>query len=134
MIYWAAAVILAVVGGVCLRVWLRHRRRRLIASRRLVEKPNSYYSSELVKKQEDRDRWKALDLDDMHPVNREEVERLLEIVDERGVDALSSSDRLFLGNMTRLSFGQSGVPSLPTPQSARASSASPAPSTHRTST
>jgi hypothetical protein len=56
----------------------------------------------LVQNQEDKERWRGVDLADLHPINRDEVERLLEVVDVRGLEALSPKDRLFLDNMTRL--------------------------------
>ena len=89
-----------VVGGVALRaVWVARRRRR-IEERRKVEAPNSYYSSTGVRNQEDRERWGSIDLDRLHPLNQEEVERLLRRIDADGVQALSPKDRLFLDNMT----------------------------------
>jgi hypothetical protein len=69
-----------------------------------VEKPNSHYSSALVKNQEDRERWGKVDLERIHPVNREEVVRLLALADVQGPEALSSRERLFLETMTQLSF------------------------------
>ena len=42
----------------------------------------------------------------LHPLNQEEVVRLLETVDADGVKSLSGRDRLFLDNMTiaRMSY------------------------------
>jgi len=36
----------------------------------------------------------------LHPLNRDEVARLLDVVDQEGIKAISSKDRLFLDNMT----------------------------------
>jgi len=88
------------IGGVVLRLWYRSWRRRRIVARRRVEAPNSHYSSLGVRAQEDRQRWDGIDLPKLHPLNQEEVRRLLELVDADGVKALSGKDRLFLDNMT----------------------------------
>ena len=101
---WITALGFAVLGGIGIRIWYRRWRRARIAARRVVEKPNSHYSSEIVKHQVDRERWETVNLDLIHPVNREEVERLLAVADVQGPEALSTRERLFLENMTRLSF------------------------------
>ena len=36
----------------------------------------------------------------LHPLNREEVQRLLDVVDQEGTSALSGKERVFLDNMT----------------------------------
>lgn len=88
------------MGGVALRLWYKGWRRRRIAAKRRVEAPNSHYSSAGVRSQEDRERWGDIRLTALHPINRDEVVRLLDVVDEEGVKALSVKDRLFLDNMT----------------------------------
>lgn len=88
------------MGGVALRLWYRHWRRRRIAARRRVEAPNSHYSSQGVRNQEDRERWGDIKMTTLHPLNQAEVMRLLEVVDVDGIKALSGKDRLFLDNMT----------------------------------
>jgi len=88
-----------------LRLWYLRWRARKIAARRRVELPNSHYSSQLVQNQLDRERWQDLNLSRLHPVNREEVERLLSMVDALGVDALSPRERVFLDHLTSLRFG-----------------------------
>lgn len=98
---WVPGVVLAVLmGGVALRVGYRAWRRRRIASRRRVEAPNSHYSSQGVRNQEDRERWGSIPVERLHPLNQEEVERLLRRIDNDGIQALSPRDRLFLDNMT----------------------------------
>jgi hypothetical protein len=47
----------------------------------------------------DRERWGRIDLRKLHPLNRDEVLRLLEMADADGVGELSSRDRVFLDNM-----------------------------------
>jgi len=94
------ALFVLVAGGLGLRLWLARWRRRRIAARRRVEAPNSHYSSASVRHQEDRERWGRIDVERLHPLNQDEVRRLLEVIDEDGVTALDSRDRLFLDNMT----------------------------------
>jgi len=101
---WITALALAFLGVIGARIWYRKWRRARVAARRVLEKPNSHYSSAIVKNQVDRERWGTVNLDLIHPVNREEVERLLAVADIQGPDALSNRERLFLENMTRLSF------------------------------
>jgi len=105
MVLWISAILTGFLLSLGLRAWYKRWRRRRTARRRVVEKPNSSYSSDLVRHQVDREMWGKVKLDRLHPLNRTEVERLLELVDTRGPDALSPRDRLFLENMTRVSFG-----------------------------
>lgn len=98
--YLLPALAVMTIGGVTLRLWYRSWRRRRIVARRRVEAPNSHYSSMGVRSQEDRERWGGIMLPTLHPLNQEEVVRLLETVDADGVTALSGRDRLFLDNMT----------------------------------
>ena len=93
------AGMLAGVVGVTTYAVIR-RRRRAVATRR-VEAPNSHYSSRGVRDRDDRERWGRIDLSRLHPINRDEVRRLLGVVDLDGMGALSSKDRVFLDNMTR---------------------------------
>lgn len=102
---WLSGLIIGFLGAVGIRLWYLRWRQSRVASRRVVEKPNSHYSSKLVRDQVDRERWGTVDLSTIHPVNRDEVERLLAVADVQGPDALSSRERMFLENMTRLSFG-----------------------------
>ena len=104
--YLLPALALMTIGGVGLRLWYRSWRRRRAVARRRVEAPNSHYSSKGVRNQEDRERWGDIRLPTLHPLNQEEVVRLLATVDVDGVKALSGRDRLFLDNMTlpRMSY------------------------------
>jgi hypothetical protein len=101
---WLLAVFASVLAGIGLRLWFRRWKRARIAARRIVEKPNSHYSSVIVQNRIARQRWGQVDLDRIHPVNREEVERLLALADIQGPEALSPRERLFLETMTQLSF------------------------------
>jgi hypothetical protein len=94
------ALVVLIAGSVGLRLWLLRLRERRIASRRRVEAPNSHYSSLGVRQLQDRERWGRIDVQHLHPLNRDEVRRLLEVVDANGVGVLSSKERLFLDNMT----------------------------------
>jgi len=105
MAFWVIGLVVAAACCFGLRMAYRRWRARRIAARRIVERPNSFYSSILVKNQVDRTRWGRIDLSRVHPVNREEVERLLAVADTLGVDALSSRERVFLETLTELSFG-----------------------------
>ena len=102
---WVLAFGFFVAALMAVRIGYRQWRRGRIAARRVVEKPNSHYSSAIVKNQVARERWGNVDLDRIHPVNRDEVERLLAVADVQGPDALTSRERLFLETMTQLSFG-----------------------------
>ena len=92
--------VLVGMTGVALLLASRKKRRLAMAARR-VEAPNSHYSSRGVREREDRERWGRIDLSRLHPLNRDEVRRLLAVVDVDGAAALSTKDRIFLDNMTR---------------------------------
>lgn len=95
-----SGIVVLIAGSIGLRLWLRRLRERRIAARRRVEAPNSHYSSVGVRQQEDRERWGRIDLERLHPINRDEVVRLLAVADADGVSVLSTRERLFLDNMT----------------------------------
>lgn len=97
---WIIPFLVGVILGVVLRTWQHGWRRRRSAARRRVELPNSAYSAPGVRNQEDRERWGRIDIRGLHPLNRDEVQRLLDLVDREGIRALSSKDRHFLDNMT----------------------------------
>jgi len=98
--FWIAVLTSVVLAATTLRLWLRQRRERRIAARRRVEAPNSSYSSLGVRNQEDRQRWGDINMPTLHPINQEEVSRLLSVVDSDGITSLSRKDRMFLDNMT----------------------------------
>ena len=89
------------VGGLGLAAWFAGRRRRHAAAARRIEAPNSHYSSRGVRERDDRERWGRIDVARLHPLNQDEVRRLLSLVDVRGVAVLTGKDRVFLDNMTR---------------------------------
>jgi hypothetical protein len=97
-------VILAALLGFAagaVRVLLARRRLR----RRVVEMPNSHYTSPLVRAAEMRHRWHEMDLERIHEINRGEVIRLLGVVDAAGVEALRPDERRFMETMSEL-FGR----------------------------
>jgi hypothetical protein len=89
------------VGGLGIAAWFASRRRRHEASARRVEAPNSHYASRGVVERDDRERWSGIDLARLHPINQDEVRRLLSMADVDGVAVLTGKDRVFLDNMTR---------------------------------
>ncbi len=96
---WVIPFLFGIALGVALRMWHPAWRRRRTPARR-VELPNSAYSAPGVRHQEDRDRWGRIEVHRLHPLNRHEVQRLLDVVDREGIHALSSKERTFLDNMT----------------------------------
>jgi hypothetical protein len=54
-----------------------------------------------VRERDDRERWGGIDLGRLHPLNQDEVRRLLSLVDVQGVSVLTGKDRVFLDNMVR---------------------------------
>ena len=103
MLSWLPAVILAVVlGGFGFRRWWVRRKQSLIAARRVVERPNSFYASQGVQDQEDEEWWRRIRLERLHEVNREYVERLLRQIDGAGVDTLNREERAFMERMANL--------------------------------
>lgn len=120
MLLWLTAALLAAVsGGVALRVWWIRRRERIRAARRVLERPNSYYSSKGVRDQEDTEWYNAIRLDKLHEVNRDEVERLLVQIKATGIDSLRPDERAFLERIANLEaperMGERPVPSTPWP-------------------
>jgi hypothetical protein len=81
---------------------LRLARARQKRKRRVIEMPNSHYTSPQAKFVEARHRWHNIQLDQVHEVNRDEVVRLLAKVDALSADALRPRERAFLDSMTDL--------------------------------
>lgn len=80
-------------------VWVLYRKARKAQKTRRVEAPNSQYKSQYVLDLEAKDRWEAVDLGLLHPVNREEMEVVLAKLRATNVRALSAKERAFLDNM-----------------------------------
>ncbi len=99
MLPWLIALVAGFAGGVGLHAWYRRRRDRRIAARRVVEAPNSSYVSDLVLRRERHDRWAGIVLAALHPLNRDEVEHLMDIVKARGESGLSERQRTFLDTL-----------------------------------
>lgn len=97
-----AIVLLAFALSVGLTAALRVARARRRARRRVVEQPNSHYTSPVVRATETRHRWQGMSLDHIHEINRAEVLRLLARVEATSVDALRPSERSFLDHMAGL--------------------------------
>ncbi len=103
MLSWLWALALAfVIGSVSIRAWWVERKRRIIAERRVVERPNSFYASKAVHNQEDEEWWRRIELDRLHELNREYVERLLGQIDGDGLGTLTRDERAFMERMAKL--------------------------------
>lgn len=96
------AFVLLVVAIFATIAVVRAVRARRRARNRVVERPNSHYTSQLVRERETRHRWHGIDLDRIHEINREEVARLLAKVEAVGVHALRDDERTFLDYMAEL--------------------------------
>lgn len=80
-------------------VWVLYRKARKAQVVRRVEAPNSEYKSPYVADLEAKDRWEAVDLGLLHPVNRDEMTAVLAKLRATNVRALTSAERAFLDNM-----------------------------------
>jgi len=99
-----AFVVVIVAAAALFTVALRRLIRvRARARRRIVEQPNSHYTSPLVRNGEIRHRWQNIDLDRIHEVNRGEVSRLLAKVEASGVESLRETERVFLDQVANIS-------------------------------
>jgi hypothetical protein len=99
LVMGAVAGFAATLGAV--RVARARRKKR----RRVVELPNSHYTSQQARDVEARHRWHNIELDRVHEVNRDEVIRLLAKVDALSADALRPRERVFLDSLTDLTTG-----------------------------
>jgi hypothetical protein len=102
MVLWISALVFVAGVGVGLRVRLRARHRRLVTRQRLVEQPNSYYAAPGVRRLVDLERWGRIQFEQLHPLNRDEVRRLLRLARGAGAEVLAPKERQFLDNMARL--------------------------------
>lgn len=119
LIWLLAAVVSTVVGGALGRWWWINRRASIRGANRILERPNSYYSSKGVRDQEDAEWYDSIDLDKLHEVNRDEIERLIAQIKGAGIDSLRPSDRAFLERIADLDAperkGDRPLPSTPWP-------------------
>ncbi len=92
--------------GAVLYGTVRAMRRRLHQLPRMVEEPNSHFDSKSIRDRELEARWKAIALDQVHEINRDEVRRLIAKAESLGVDALAPRERTFLDHFANL-FGSS---------------------------
>ena len=100
---WLWAVALAVlIGSVSIRAWWVERKKRILVERRVVERPNSFYASKAVHNQEDEEWWRRIELERLHELNREYVERLLRQIEGAGVGTLTKEERAFMERMADL--------------------------------
>ncbi|MGD8278244.1 MAG: hypothetical protein PVH00_09470 [Gemmatimonadota bacterium] len=97
----AVLVILAVAGAVHARI---ERRRRP----RVIEAPNSHYTSKLVLDRDAHERWKAIPIERVHEINQVEVRRLLVKIEEYGIDRLTARERTFLERIAELNPPDNG--------------------------
>lgn len=107
---FALVVVVAAIAtfiAISLRRAIRARSR---ARSRIVEQPNSHYTSPLVRNGEIRHRWQNIDLDSIHEVNRGEVSRLLARVEVSGVDSLREAERVFLDQVANISGNKPPAP------------------------
>lgn len=103
MLSWLASLVMAVViAGVLARRSWKARTARHRAARRVVEAPNSFYASSDVQDQVDAEWYNSIELDRLHEVNREYVERLLGQIRATGVDSLRRDERAFMERMANL--------------------------------
>jgi hypothetical protein len=103
MLSWVSAVALAfLIGSVLIRAWWLERKKRIVAERRVVERPNSFYASKAVHNQEDEEWWRRIELERLHELNREYVERLLRQIEGAGVGTLTKEERAFMERMAKL--------------------------------
>lgn len=120
MLIWLSVLLLSTVAGGALgRRWWIKRRTSIQAANRILERPNSYYSSRDVRDQEDTEWYDSIQLDKLHEVNRDEVERLLVQINGTGIDSLRPSDRAFLERIADLDAperkGERPMPATPWP-------------------
>ncbi len=92
--------IAVLVSSFAVHMWHQESKRRGLPEGRWADAHNSPGSSSGVHSREDRERWGDIDLEELHPLNRDEVRRLLDLLDADGAGSLSARDRLFLDNMT----------------------------------
>jgi hypothetical protein len=109
-----------IVAALVMAVTVRRVRAHARARRRVVERPNSHYTSQLVRDGEARHRWQNIPLEHVHEVNRGEVVRLLGKVEAGGIESLAPGERVFLDQ-----FVPTAAPESPLDPPARSGSVAP---------
>ncbi len=79
-------------GGYAFLKWVEIRS----PARRFKKKVEQSAQRPSAGKREDLKRWKRIRREEMHPVNQEELDRVFEKIDERGVSSLTPEERAFL--------------------------------------
>ena len=102
MLSWLAAALALLIGCVSMRAWWVERKKRIIAEHRVVERPNSFYASKAVHNQEDEEWWRRIELERLHELNREYVERLLRQIEAAGVGTLTKDERAFMERIAKI--------------------------------
>jgi hypothetical protein len=103
-----ALLVLAVASAVHARIERRKRPR-------VIEAPNSHYTSKLVLDRDAHERWKEIPLERVHEINRGEVSRLLVKIEEYGIDRLTARERNFLERIAELNPPDRSRPDRPRP-------------------
>lgn len=99
---WLTATLSAAIVIVVLSVRAIIRRVARKRQPRMVEKPNSHYTSQLVLDNDSSTRWRSIPLENMHEINRGEVKRLIVKLDEYGIEGMTKRERMFLDRMAEL--------------------------------
>lgn len=92
-------ILLALDTAALVTMSILYRKAKRAGKVRRVEGPNSQYKSPYVLELETKERWESMNLDGLHEVNREEVEKVLGKVRAVGVRGLSTAERDFLDRM-----------------------------------
>ncbi len=92
-------IVLGIVFGLMIHVAYRRWRRSRLPKRRVVEAPNSTFTSSIARQLGRREKWEAIRLNTLHPLNRGEVERLLGLLTSGGFTALTERERAFLDHL-----------------------------------
>lgn len=85
------------VGGWLFLAW--HQRHTRSWQRRVTPSPTTIQRLTIQTRQ-DTERWRAISLEQLHPINREEVERVLRKLEVHGVSSLTQDERAFLDRMS----------------------------------
>jgi len=81
--------------------WQLFRRTGGRSERSLAERVEAEAASRHLRDIEARERWRALDLEQLHPLNRDEVRTLLARLEGASNRVLSAEERAFLDRMVR---------------------------------